>query len=255
MSDAPHSTLSTMEQAGYLSGEAAVLGQHVRQQYGTLLRDCAMASRTAMAILCAGVSGPESMNAALAAWLRSISACQAGVLLAERGMVSEASAILRTGFEHLFYAMALLKDPTVLDRMRDQDLYERQHTVRRALADADVGTVISAEQREALQAVLQRPGGNLRISAFQAAEIAGLAAIFQTTYRQLSLVGTHANYTSVGVSFGASLGELQFVQPMDELPLVLGHIQGCLQLGSGAFLAVQTPNAPGSAAEAPPPAR
>ncbi|MCY0852539.1 DUF5677 domain-containing protein [Cupriavidus sp. D39] len=234
------SSPKTMAEAGYLSGTASVVRELIRQQFGALLGECAIASRTAMAVLGEGISGPPHQRVALAAWQRSICACQAAVLLAERGMVVEAASILRTGFEHLFYARALLVDPGVLERMRDQDTYERQHTVRQALADTDIGNAVSAEQRAALEAVLQQPVGNLRISAYGAAEKGGLAAVYQVAYRQLSLVGTHANYTSIGASFGDSADELQFEQRIDDLPVVLRLIRDCLKLGSEAFLTLQT---------------
>ncbi|WP_454727867.1 MULTISPECIES: DUF5677 domain-containing protein [Cupriavidus] len=239
MSDATKRTVLTMEEAGYLSGEAVGIRDDIRRAYGHLLGQCAVASRTAMAILGKGVVGPPHVRAGLAAWVRSISACQAAVVLAERGMVAEACAILRTGYEHLFFAGALLRDPAVLDRMRDQDTKERQKTMRSALNDPDVDSVITPEQRAALHRALETPAGKLSISAFDAAKVAGLAGIFQTTYRQLSQVGTHANATSVGNTFGASLAEVQFLQSPLDLPQVLAHIAGCLQIGSGAFLAVQ----------------
>ena len=241
---------TTLEEAGYLSGSAGVLRDHIRARHGALLRECSVASRTAMAVMGKGIAGPAHHRVALAAWLRSITACQAAVLLAERGLVIESVAILRTGFEQLFYAQALLKDPVVLERLRDQDDYERQTTARRALANADVDTVIGTSQRHALEGMLQGAAGNKRISVFEAAEIAGLAALYQTTYRQLSLVGAHATYTTIGKSFGESIFELQLIQDTEELPLVLGHIRDCLRLGSAAFLALQAPQEDSSADDA-----
>jgi hypothetical protein len=234
----------TMAEAGYLSGEAALICNSIRESHRAQLHRCAKASRTAMAILGKGVAPTGPLTAALAAWVRSISACQGAILLAERGMVTEACALLRTGYEHMFFAGALVNDPAVLDRMHDQDVFERQKTMRLALADADVGRAITAVQRADLEQALQQEGGDLRISAFDAAKIAGMASLFQTTYRQLSLIGTHANLTSVGACVGNTPTELRFVQAADDLPQLLDHIVGCLEMGSGIFLALQDDHRP-----------
>ncbi len=191
-----------------------------------------------MAVMAKGVGGPVNHRVALAGWVRSVSACQAAILLAERGLVIESAAILRVGFEQLFYAQALLKDPRVLERLRDQDVRERQNAARLALEDTDVDAVIETSQRQALQHLIARKSGSKSINAFEAAKIAGLAGVYQTTYRQLSTVATHSTYTSIGASFGESIFDLRLEQDTEELPMVLGLIRDCLRLGSAAFIAL-----------------
>lgn len=236
MSEAIKRPMLTVAEAGYLSGEATIIRDSIRRKHDAQLHRCGRASRTAMAIMAEGVPATGHMTAALATWVRSITACQGAILLAERGMVTEACALLRTGYEHLFFAGALVKNPAVLDRMHDQDIAERQKTMRLALENIDVQQAITVDQRAQLEQSLGQDTGRLRISAFQAAEIAGLAAIFQTTYRQLSLIGTHANLTSVGACVGDSPTDLRFVQDDEGLPQLLDHIVGCLEMGSGIFL-------------------
>ncbi|AEI82152.1 hypothetical protein CNE_BB1p07350 (plasmid) [Cupriavidus necator N-1] len=113
--------------------------------------------------------------------LRSRRGCAASLPVRQRccspseGWI-ESVAILRALFEQLFYAQALLKDQVVLERLRDQDDYERQTTARRALANADVDTVIGTSQRHALEGMLQGAAGNKRISVFEAAEMYRSAA-------------------------------------------------------------------------------
>lgn len=189
-----------------------------------------------MAVIARGVGGPVNHRVALAGWIRSVSACQAAILLAERGLVIESAAILRTGFEQLFYAQALLKDPRVLERLRDQDARERQNAARLDLEDADVNAIIGTSQRQALKDLIAQKSGSKSINVYEAAKIAGLAGVFQTTYRQLSSVATHSTYTSIGATFGESIFDLRLVQDTDDLPIVLGLVRDCLRLGSTAFI-------------------
>ena len=74
-------------------------------------------------------------------WLRSFEACQATILLTERGLQTSAFAMLRTAFECLFYASALWRNPNLFPRLQANHDGERIKQAKGMLREGAAGRV------------------------------------------------------------------------------------------------------------------
>ncbi|WP_197347328.1 DUF5677 domain-containing protein, partial [Ralstonia pseudosolanacearum] len=132
------------------------------------------------------------------------------ILLAERGMGVEALALLRTAYENLFFCAALVKQPAVIVRLAGEDTGQRLKQAREMLKDKQIFAAITDADRALLEAfVRDTPAATKAISAYEAAEIAGMTGIYQGAWRTFSLIATHATLTGAGHAFGNDLYDLQ----------------------------------------------
>jgi len=156
----------------------------------------------------ANLQGVETR--ALLFWMKCVANCQAMFLLLERGMATQAQILLRSAAEDLFFACALLKDPTVLDRLVEEDLEQRRKQAEGMLKSMKSLLPEQSKDLEDLVATLpKKPNG---IKAQRVAEIAGLLELYQTVFRGMSLVAAHGTLTSVASSVqGNDDGSLQLV--------------------------------------------
>lgn len=168
-------------------------------------------------------------------WARCLSNCQAAILLAERGMGLDALALLRTGYENLFYCAALIKRPTVIARLAEEDTRQRIKQATEMLKDAQILAALAAEDRERLEAFLQEtPAPTRSITAFEAAEIAEMTGVYQAAWRTFSLMAAHSTLTAAGFAFGKDLLDLQFGPSVEHVDAALGLARDCIRLGLDA---------------------
>ncbi|WP_157661043.1 DUF5677 domain-containing protein [Burkholderia ubonensis] len=108
--------MTSIEIDGFLSPKIQDFRAHLRSQFKELVSHCEDASRrVTMQVFGLNLTAPTVPRVTAASlWTRCLSSCQAAILLAERGMGLDALALLRTGYENLFYCAALIKRPTVI---------------------------------------------------------------------------------------------------------------------------------------------
>lgn len=169
---------------------------------------------------------------ALAFLDRTLEACQAAALLADKGMVSSACAVLRTGYECLFFACAVWKDPAVVSQIDAQNAYEL-HKQAGKIAPLFSQDQLDAEVWAALKELESKPEG-VGISVEQAAEKAGLKDIYDVVYRSLSKLGAHATGRSLRpyAPKQTDQGLVLVVGPkFDDADVVFKFACTCLRLG------------------------
>ena len=167
-------------------------------------------------------------------WLRSFEACQATILLTERGLQTSAFAMLRTAFECLFYASALWRNPNLFPRLQANHDGERIKQAKGMLREGAAGRV-SLEGLEVLrQVAAEAPPNVAHLSAWDAASEAGFLYEYEAAYRGLGLAGAHASPRSLdGFCDAKDDGSVDLgVDPtFDKLPWILSLVRTCLEGG------------------------
>jgi hypothetical protein len=234
---------------GFLSDKINDYRRKYRLLFATAFLDCEASSNRATALLFnANLNGVlQHQLLAVALWNKSVSSCQAAILLAERGMVPETKILVRSAVEFLFFAGASLADPSVLDRMVIDDSHERNKMARGML-----NVITHAAHRDALNTVINeyssRPKGVSAFSAFDAAMAIGLESLYQHVYRGMSLDAAHATIQSTNSFFQTDEQEgviSPVFGPNDEgIDFCLGLIQVCLSTGIDRFESILTRKSP-----------
>ncbi|SOF00918.1 hypothetical protein SAMN05446635_8992 [Burkholderia sp. OK233] len=231
--------MSSIETDGFLSGAAEDFRVLTRARFANLLRDCEAVSRRATTqVFEEEIVFPTVLRITAASlWARCVSACQGAILSAERGMGVEALALLRTAYEYLFFSAALLRQPAVISRLAAEDTNQRIRQVSAMLRDAQTLAALTDESREQLEAYLRNtPAAAMGISAFEAAEIAGMTGVYHGAWRTFSLMAAHATLTAAGHAFGTSLLDLRFGPSFDHVEAALGLARDGIGLGLGAVI-------------------
>lgn len=130
-------------------------------------------------------------------WLRTIECCQAATLLIERGFPSAAFPVLRTALECLLFACALWRKPDLLHKLEEGHNYER---IKQAKGMISAGAVerINAEKLQELESIADESFlGGSGLTAWEAANAAGLTFEYQTAYRGFGIAGAHASIRSL----------------------------------------------------------
>jgi hypothetical protein len=229
--------MSSIETDGFLSSEIQDVRTRVRNQFQGLVRECEQVSRSAtMQVFGQNVITPTIPRAVAASlWARCLSSCQAAILLAERGMGLDALAQLRTGYESLFFCVALIKRPDVIARLADEDTRQRIKQATEMLKDKQILEVLTAADREQLEGYLRdTPSPTKSISAFEASELAGMSGVYQGAWRIFSLMAAHSTLTAAGHAFGKDLLDLQFGPSFEHVDSALGLARDCISLGLDA---------------------
>jgi hypothetical protein len=187
----------TLAVKGFLSAEILSYQAQYRQEFAVAFAKLEDASTRATTDLfnlqLGGLEGVESR--ALLFWMKCVANCQAVFLLLEKGMATQAQILVRSAAEDLFFACALLKDESVLDRLAEEDRDQRRKQADGMLKSMKT---LLPEQREQLQELIDSlPKKFNGIKTQRAAEIAGLLELYQTIFRGMSLVAAHGTLTSV----------------------------------------------------------
>lgn len=226
--------MGTIEQEGFLSPGLQSFRDRTRTRFRDRVRECEEISRRATTQVFAQEIAIPTVPGVTAAslWARCLSGCQAAILLAERGMGVEALVLLRTAYENLFFSVALLKRPSIISRLAGEDTNQRVQQARAMLKDVQVRAALAEADRELLEAFLRdTPEVKKSISAFEAAEIAGMTGVYHGAWRTFSLVAAHANLTSAGHAFGRDMLDLQFGPSFENVEAALGLARDCIRLG------------------------
>lgn len=160
---------------------------------------------------------------------RTIRGCQGAIILCGSGLVQEAQVLVRTATETLFAASALVADDKVYDRMArasdHEDLQQARGMMKSPCSD------FTAEHMAALEEVVERAEGNAaKYPIYEAAKSAGLLPMYETFYRGLSALASHATFRSLDRSFTDDGENFTLIMgPTDkQLTFTLGAICTCL---------------------------
>jgi len=226
--------VGTIEHEGFLSPEIHNFRDRARTRFRDRVRECEEVSRRATTqVFSQKIPNPTLPGVTAASlWTRCLSGCQAAILLAERGMGVDALALLRTAYENLFFSAALLKKPSIISRLAGEDTNQRVRQVRAMLKDEQIRAALTDADRERLEAFLRdTPEAKKSISAFEAAEIAGMTGIYHGAWRTFSLVAAHSTLTAAGHAFGRDMLDLQFGPSFENVDAALGLACDCIRLG------------------------
>ncbi|WP_440217152.1 DUF5677 domain-containing protein [Chromobacterium piscinae] len=172
---------------------------------------------------------------AFSLWSRCMSSCQAAVLLGKRGMREEALTLLRNAFEGLCFSVALVKDAEVVEKMSNQDKLERSKQAKAMLDNEDTSQILTCEQKKDLNKLVLESGHGLKgISVYDAAKIAGMAQLYQTFYRGLSLEAAHPSVTTAESAMGKDYSIL-FKPSVENLACVFEYADAILRMGQMAL--------------------
>lgn len=184
----------------------------------------------------AAVSGDASREylAAVAYWLRCIECCQAAVLLVERGLPTAPFAIMRGAFECLFFACALWRKPALAAQLQVQHDIERVRQAKEMIK-AGAASRVAPDRFIDLEMIAGQPvPGGAGLSAWQAANDAGLTYEYENAYRGFSIAGAHASLRSLDSYFvEQSDGSitLAFEPSSERAAWLLGLVVSCLKCG------------------------
>lgn len=169
-------------------------------------------------------------------WYRSIRACQAAILLCERGMAQEGQVLIRTGFESLFYAVALRKSDDVFDRLESNVNKEKLKQIAGMLRNSEGNlTPDQIDKLREYEGLMEKPGKE--ISVFEAAKIADMDFLYETVYRGFSLTAAHGTFSSLDWLLVERDNGITFAMgPTDHhVAWTLGIARVCLSQGVQAF--------------------
>ncbi len=181
----------------FLSDEAEAVRSHIRTKFKDEFAAVESVVKVAIAEL-SGVKGVFNPNylVGTAFWLRCVEACQGTMLLAERGMTTTPSAVLRTAFECLFTACAVWRKPEQVAKLEQHHHFERIQQAKKMLPYKDA-LGVSKEQIDLLQDIASTPAVQKVWSAFEAATAADFGQLYEVVYRGLALGGAHASPRSL----------------------------------------------------------
>jgi len=128
-------------------------------------------------------------------WWRCMENCQGSIILIDLGMATSAMSTIRSAWENLFYACALWRDPTLVDKVYQKDKFELAKQI--AQIQKYSWSELSDQSKSTLLSML--PVGNIKdtgLSVFEAAKNAELLDFYCISYRGLSLTGAHSTAVS-----------------------------------------------------------
>jgi len=194
---------ASLDERGFLSPALAFVVAKYRMDHSQDFEGVERYSDIAQGlIMAATIKGSEPhMLASLVFLQRAVRNSQAAVILCERGLVVEAQTLTRTAAEVIFYAGALINDPSVFTRIaREGDIAERKQAA--AMIETCSALGLTEQNLLDLQPVIDRADGDgPGFSAHDAARIAGLMPFYDTIYRGFSSAASHATFRSMDSSF------------------------------------------------------
>jgi hypothetical protein len=216
---------------GFLSPDIDRYRETVKRVYASEFSHTVALSDQAQKLLMELPVGEEvaAVLAAVVFFERSIRCCQAALLLCESGLVQEAQILVRTATETLFAGAALVTDQEVFHRFARSADHEDSVQARGMLKT--LGETLTLEQMSLLHSVIDRARPDAgKYAMYEAAQTAGLGAMYETFYRGLSAKASHATFRSLDKSFVKD-GE-QYCLVMgpsdDDLSFTLRTIRTCL---------------------------
>lgn len=224
---------------GFLSPSIDFVRESLRGIYTKSFEEAESASDAAQRSMMAAGAGLQEphMLAALVFLQRTVRSCQAAVILCERGLVVDAQTVTRSAAEALFHGVALINDPSIFSRIaRQSDIDEKKQAEAMISTLADKG--LTEQNIYDLSEVIRRGEGKAPgFSTHDAARVAELMPIYDTLYRGLSGVASHATFRSMDSSFQITDEQVALITgPTDQhLELTLGLVGSCLKIATTTF--------------------
>ena len=224
---------------GFLSPSMSFVRESLRDIYTKSFQEAESASDAAQrSMMAAGADWQEPhILAALVFLQRTVRSCQAAVILCERGLVVDAQTVTRSAAEALFHGVALINDQSIFFRIaRQSDIDEKKQAEAMISTLADKG--LTDQNIVDLTEVIRRGEGKASgFSTHDAARVAGLMPIYDTLYRGLSGVASHATFRSMDSSFQITNEQVALITgPTDQnLELTLGLVGTCLEIATTTF--------------------
>jgi len=231
-----HASLKDLDEKGFLSPALELVKAKLRSTRRKKFEDVEAASRVAQQLVMgAGVyQNASDKVASLILFHKAVRSCQAAVLLCERGLVVDAQTLTRSAVESLFHAVALINDPAVFVQMgKYGDTEEKKQAVGMIRSLSELG--LTEQNVGDLSEVISRAEGPAsKFSTYEAARIADLLPLYETVYRGLSAVASHATLRSMDSSLEIRDGNAFLLTGPSEyhLDFTLGLLKVCFEVSS-----------------------
>lgn len=226
---------------GFLSSETSDYKDHYRQLFSNDFEQFeAVSSQATSNLFAISLERLEEVEViALLFWMKCVGGCQAAFLLLELGMATQAQVLERSATEDLFFACALLKEPSVLNRLIEDDSEQRRKQAAGMLKDLKTLTPLGRTLLE--EKLAELPPRASGISGYEAAEIAGLLEFYQTVFRGFSMLAAHGTLASLDGLVESVEGQplkLVFGPSHKGVSWTVGIAKSVLQHGANAFAAL-----------------
>ncbi|MDR8364062.1 DUF5677 domain-containing protein [Pseudomonas sp. JL3] len=231
-----HALFGDLNEKGFLSPAVELVKAKLKSTHKKNFEDVEAASGVAQyLVMGAGVyQDVPHMVASLILFHKAVRSCQAAILLCERGLVVDAQTLTRSAVESLFHAVALINDPAVFVQMgKYGDTEEKKQAQGMIRSLSELG--LNDQNVGDLSEVISRAEGPAsKFSAYDAARIAGLMPLYETIYRGLSAVASHATLRSMDSSLDIRDGNAVLLTGPTEyhLDFTLGLLKVCLEVSS-----------------------
>ncbi|MCE6977282.1 hypothetical protein EI534_07685 [Pseudomonas frederiksbergensis] len=225
---------------GFLAPSMELVRNSLRVSYQKSFAEVESASDAAQfSMMTAGADIKEPhMLAALVFLQRVVRSCQAAIILCERGLVVDAQTLTRAAAEALFHGVALINEPAVFARIaREGDIEEKKQAA--AMIKSLTGRGLTEQNVIDLTEVIRRGEGKAPgFSTYDAARVADLMPLYDTLYRGLSGVASHATFRSMDSSFLITEEKSALITgPTDQhLEFTLNLLKSCLDLSNNALI-------------------
>ena len=212
----------TFASKGFLSSFVCQHKEKVRDEYSQAFMECERKSDNAHELLLK-VSVSSVDIPMLCSYLfieRTIRSCQAAIRLCEFGLVQEAQVLVRTAFETLFHAAALVVEPSIFKRLESHEAGEDAKQAKAIKVTAPTGSLTEEQIGWLDEIVASAEEHKHQQSAYESARIAGMLQIYATAYRGLSSLASHATFRSLDRAFTVEDGEYVLTMGPSETQLV-----------------------------------
>lgn len=230
------------DEKGFLSDYVYEHREEVRRTYAGGFSDCESISAQAQKLLLSvGVSGTDApMLCSFLFFERTIRTSQAAVRLCEIGLVQEAQVLVRTAYETVFHASALIADPTIFKKLDTHNNSEDVKQARAMLEDVPPDQ-LSEINKQYLKEIVDT-GASGSFSVYSSAKSAGMLNLYSVIYRGLSSLAGHATFRSLDRSFiEDDCGYSLYMGPTDnQLIFTLSLIAQCLTISIKGLSEIKT---------------
>jgi len=199
-------------EVGFLSDELAGWTVQTRKNFKAAFDIAERINELAMRMLF-DLPAEEITDAHLFANLcfgRALQSFQGVLLLAERGALVDARALLRSCTESVIAISALRADPSMPQLLREEhDLHRLKLANALLNGDQALSAKAANEQRLIIEEIKTQYGerGPRRINWEAKAKDGGTASLYTIAYRQASTDGVHLTLSSLGHYFADAVGE------------------------------------------------
>jgi uncharacterized protein DUF5677 len=194
---------------GFLSSKMSEDIARLRERFPDLFDLLRRCNQLAMAIKWKMTPDASDRQKVLEATLfaREIQSLQAGLLLAERGMIADARAAVRSAAETAIYHVKTARDATFVERFREDHACHQRRFAKSVLEDPFLVSNLTATERQSFEktiSVVDTEYPQAKPVGFNIADVAKsvkLGSFYIQSFRQMSGDGAHTSVTSLGRHF------------------------------------------------------